>query len=74
MRHAFKTILNSATVASTLSVASAEPVSTLITGAWASGKTLDETQFVTKNTEGRERAHVRRPEIEITMGHDHNAH
>ena len=52
MRHAFKTILNSATVASTLSVASAETVSTLITGARASGKTLDETQFFTKHAKG----------------------
>ena len=35
---------------------------------------LDETQFVTKNAEGRERARIRCSDIDITMGHDHDAH
>lgn len=140
MRHAIKTILTAAAITSALATASAETISTQITGAWASGETheacgtaaithfmsdgvvavflskdgelhsigswsateanltmthndfplsgdglskspvvseivtLDETQFVTKNTEGRERARVRCSEIEITMGHDRNAH
>jgi hypothetical protein len=35
---------------------------------------LDETQFITKNADGRERARIRCSDIEITMGHDHDAH
>jgi len=140
MRHSITTILTATAVASASAVASAETVSTQITGAWASGDTLeachtapitqfmsdgvvavflkmdgdlhsigawsakeseltmthndfplsgdglskspvvleivtlDEFQFVTKNAEGRERARVRCSDIEITMGHDHDAH
>lgn len=140
MRHSITTILTAAAVASASAVASAETLSTQITGAWASGETLeacdtapithfmsdgvvavflkrdgalhssgawsaneseltmthndfplsgdgrsktpvmleivklDENQFVTKNAEGRERARIRCSDIEITMGHDHDAH
>ncbi len=140
MRHSATTILIATAVASVSAVASAETVRTQITGAWASGETLeacntaaithfmsdgvvavflkrdgdlhsigawsatdseltmthndfpwrgdglskspvvpeivalDETQFVTKSAEGRARARVRCSNIEITMGHNHDAH
>ena len=35
---------------------------------------LDDTRFVTRNAKGEERARVRCADIEITMGHDHEAH
>lgn len=140
MRHSITTILTIMAGACASAVASAETVSTQITGAWASGNTLeachtapithfmsdgvvavflkkdgdlhsvgawsaneseltmthndfplsgdgrsktpvvleivklDETQFITKNADGRERARIRCSDIEITMGHDHDAH
>lgn len=36
--------------------------------------TLDETRFVTRNAEGRERARIRCEDIEITMGREEHAH
>ena len=35
---------------------------------------LSETRCITRNAEGAERSRVRCPDIELTLGHDHDAH